>query len=201
LESSAIIISVQISVIVLSAWVARNDVGATDATANATIYFSTSHNRWVIEAPDVYWEANVTHHSRGQDNDADLNRNDDRRRFQSLDAYFGDNAWFQFSLNYPSTMVNINIVCFDTRHPTFAPSVAPTTPAPTLAPTEICGSITMHVTGADAVTTYDGVYNRQTSTINGYDWWVARNDVGATDAKVGWRVSKQTILILTIVLG
>ena len=35
-------------------WVARNDVGSTEATVNATIYFSTSHNRWVIEAPDVY---------------------------------------------------------------------------------------------------------------------------------------------------
>ena len=26
------------------------------------MYFSTSHNRWVIEAPDVYWEANTTHY-------------------------------------------------------------------------------------------------------------------------------------------
>ena len=58
----------------------------------------------------------------------------------------------------------------------------PTTPAPTLAPTELCVSITVHVTGTDAVSTYDGVYNKQSSTINGYDWWVARNDVGATEA-------------------
>ena len=44
-------------------WVARNDVGDTEMSTNATIYFSTSHNRWVIEAPDVYWEANMTMHS------------------------------------------------------------------------------------------------------------------------------------------
>ena len=67
-------------------WVARNDVGATDATANATIYLSTSHNRWVIEAPDVYWEANVTHHSIGQVTDTHLNKEDDRRHFQGLNA-------------------------------------------------------------------------------------------------------------------
>ena len=79
-------------------------------------------------------------------------------------------------------LFNIGIACYDTKHPTYAPSVAPTTPAPTLAPTEICESIRMHVTGTDAVKTYDGVYNKQSSTINGYDWWIARNDVGATDA-------------------
>ena len=33
--------------------VARNDVGVTNQGTNATIYFSTSHDRWVIEAPDV----------------------------------------------------------------------------------------------------------------------------------------------------
>ena len=67
-------------------------------------------------------------------------------------------------------------------HPTFAPSVAPTTPAPTLAPTEICQSIKVTVSGTDAVATYNGIYNKQFTTINGYDWWVARNDVGATEA-------------------
>ncbi len=51
-------------------WVSRNDVGGTDSTANATIYFSTSHNRWVLEVPDVYYEANITHHSIGHATDA-----------------------------------------------------------------------------------------------------------------------------------
>jgi len=38
-------------------WVARSDVGTEDSEDKpATIYFSSSHNRWVIEAPDVYWE-------------------------------------------------------------------------------------------------------------------------------------------------
>ena len=161
-------------------WVARNDVGATEATANATIYFSTSHNRWVIEAPDVYWEANMTQHSIGKATDEHLNDGSDRRRFQGLSDYFGKNNWFQFSLNYPSAMVQVAIVCYDTLHPTLAPSIAPTTPAPTLAPTEICQSV--KVTVMDAVETYNGIYNKQSSTINGYDWWVARNDVGATDA-------------------
>ena len=88
----------------------RNDVGATDATANATIYFSTSHNRWVIEGPDVYWEANVTHHSIGQVDDAHLNKENDRRRFQALDAYFGDNDWFQFSLNYLKVAIEVMVL-------------------------------------------------------------------------------------------
>ena len=38
----------------------------------------------------------------------------------------------------------------------------------------MCTSII--IDGADP---YDGVYNRQTGTINGFDWWQARNDVGA----------------------
>ena len=105
-----------------------------------------------------------------------------RRRFEGLNAYFGENNWFQFSMNYPSTMVTVTILCFDTRHPTYAPSIAPTTPAPTLAPTEMCTAVTVTVSGTHAVKTYDGVYNKQSTTINGYDWWVARNDVGATDA-------------------
>ena len=94
-------------------WVARNDVGATHADTNATIYFSTSHNRWVIEAPDVYWEANQTQHSIGHgaiDGDDQMNNADDRRRFptsdtaDALDYYFGETDWFQFSLNYGSVI-------------------------------------------------------------------------------------------------
>ena len=121
-------------------WVARNDVGDTNMGTNATIYFSTSHNRWVIEAPDVYWEANMTHRQSTPvaGDPTDGNDADDRRRFHGLSTYFGQNNWFQFSFNYPSGMVQVSIVCFDTRHPTVAPSTAPTTAAPTLAPTEVC---------------------------------------------------------------
>ena len=68
-------------------------------------------------------------------------------------------------------MVSVDIECFDTKHPTLSPSVAPTTPAPTLAPTEICQAIDVAV-AAGGVQTYNGIYNKQTSTINGYDWWV-----------------------------
>ena len=126
-------------------WVARNDVGSTEASANATVYFSTSHNRWVIEAPDVYWEANITQHSIGQDEDSNRNDSNDRRRFPGLSDYFGEYDWFQFSLNYPSTIVSIFVTCYDSRQPTLAPSVAPTTPAPTLAPTELCEAVEVHV--------------------------------------------------------
>ncbi len=86
-------------------FVARNDVGDTNFGTNATIYFSTSHDRWVIEAPDVYWEANQTHYlhegtaAPGSDDEevADFNNADDRRRFHGLSAFFGENNWFQFS--------------------------------------------------------------------------------------------------------
>jgi hypothetical protein len=147
-----------------------------EATSNATLYFSSSHNRWVLEAPDIYFEANTTHHSIGQGTDDHNNAANDRRRPHGISEYFGKNKWFQFSLNYGSQMVDLAIVCFDTRQPTLAPSVSPTTPSPTMAPTEICEAITVTVSGG--VTTYNGIYNKQSSTINGYDWWVARNDVG-----------------------
>ena len=162
-------------------WVARNDVGAIEASSNATVYFSTSHNRWILEAPDVYFEANTTQHSIGQGTDMHLNDGNDRRRFQGLSDYFGTQKWFQFSMVYGSKMTAMTITCYDTRHPTLAPSVAPTTPAPTLAPTETCGSIKVDVADG-GVQTYDGIYNKQDSTINGYDWFVTRNDVGQTEA-------------------
>ena len=64
-------------------------------------------------------------------------------------------------------MVAITIDCFDTKHPTYAPSVAPTTPAPTLAPTELCSAVEVTASGTNAVETYNGVYNKQASTIIG----------------------------------
>ena len=124
-------------------WVSRNDVGATDASGNATIYFSTSHNRWVIEASDIYWEANTTQHSIGQVDDGHLNKEDDRRQPHGINDYFGKHKWLQYSMNYASGMLFIDITCYDTKHPTYAPSIAPTTAAPTLAPTEICESVTV----------------------------------------------------------
>ena len=70
-------------------------------------------------------------------------------------------------------MVAIDLQCFDTMHPTLSPSIAPTTPAPTLAPTETCDAVFVKVS---TVETYNGIYNKQESTINGYNWWTARND-------------------------
>ena len=75
-------------------------------SSNATIYFSSSHDRWIIEAPDVYFEASGTL----------TTDSGERRRAQGLTAYLGRNEWFQFSLLYPSKMVQIDIRCFHTRH-------------------------------------------------------------------------------------
>ena len=100
-------------------WVARNDVGDTNDGTNATVYFSTSHNRWVIEAPDVYWEANITQHSFAHGDLAatqQINDGDDRRRFSlggAFDQYFGRTNWFQFSMNYGSTTVESQSEFFD----------------------------------------------------------------------------------------
>ena len=73
----------------LNWWVARDDVGATAQATNTTLYYSTSHNRWILEAPDVYWEANQTSHSFTHDNPHrdlnNLNEANDQRRFQGLD--------------------------------------------------------------------------------------------------------------------
>ena len=131
----------------------------------------------------MYWEANQTQHSFGHGDEDSMNSANDRRRFpgNSFDSYFGTSQWFQFSLNYGSGMVEIDLTCYDTTHPTLTPSVSPTTPAPTLAPTEGCYSVFVKISSS-GVTEYNGVYNRQASTINGHDWWVARNDVGATQA-------------------
>ena len=38
---------------------------------------------------------------------------------------------------------------------------------------EICESITLVGTGVQ----YDGIYNRQPSLINGFDWWQGRDDI------------------------
>ena len=43
-----------------------------------------------------------------------------------------------------------------------------------LAPTRMCTAMKVSGTGY-----YDGIYNRQESQINDFDWWQARNDVGA----------------------
>ena len=73
--------------------------------------------------------------------------------------------------------VKLELLCFDTMHPTVQPTLSPTfspTTAPTTSPTEVCGAIIIHGTQVD----YDGVYNKMVSAINGFDWWQSRDDVG-----------------------
>ena len=80
--------------------------------------------------------------------------------------------------NTDEKFVVISITCFDTRHPTGAPTKSPTfspTTSPTSAPTESCEALI--ITGS-GLTDYDGIYNKATGTINEYDWWQSRNDVG-----------------------
>ena len=48
----------------------------------------------------------------------------------------------------------------------------------------MCTAIEITISGG-GVQTYNGIYNRQSTTINGYDWWMARNDVGEIDANTG----------------
>ena len=80
-------------------------------------------------------------------------------------------------------MVSIQLVCFDTKHPTIAPSTAPTTAAPTLAPTEVCTAVEVSVDASGSlagtipgVALYNGIYNKQETLINGKDWWTIRMD-------------------------
>ena len=90
-------------------YVARDDVGGTAADTQTTLYYSTSHERWVIEAPDVYWEANQTQHSFGVEGTDYLNAGNDKRMPAGIQDYFGKNEqmWFQFSLDHGSTTVGI----------------------------------------------------------------------------------------------
>ena len=74
-------------------------------------------------------------------------------------------------------MVTVAITCCDTRHPTMAPSEAPSesegpteepTHFPTIAPTEQCTSLKMDVQNShNGITTYNGIFNKQLTTING----------------------------------
>ena len=63
------------------------------------------------------------------------------------------------------------------RQPTEQPSEQPTF-NPTVAPTEICSSLQLTISGANAVTKYNGIYNKQSTLVNNRDWWQARNDLG-----------------------
>ena len=73
--------------------------------------------------------------------------------------------------------------CFDTELPTQQPTQQPTeqpTQQPTLAPTELCTALELTVQDGSgdgattAVTTYNGIYMKQTTLVNGRDWWKQR---------------------------
>ena len=76
----------------------------------ATLYFSSAHDRWVLEAPDVHFEMT--------DASGD-NRPSDAAFFSS------DAEWTQLQLGQ-SMHVRMRVVCFDTSHPTQQPTDQPT---------------------------------------------------------------------------
>ena len=101
----------------------------------ATLYWSDSAERWILEAPDVNWEAD----------DAWFNTLDDDRLPPGIQNHFGDKdtIWEQFSLvEEQNGPVKVKIVCRDSKHPTQQPTQQPTdqptqqmTPKPTEQPT------------------------------------------------------------------
>ena len=62
-----------------------------------------------------------------------------------------------------------------TSRPSADPSEEPTQ-QPTVAPTELCTALTLTVAtaGVAAVTTYNGIYMKQTTLVNSKDWWKQR---------------------------
>ena len=209
-------------------WSIRDDQPTPGSDHSASIYWSDSTWRWVIESPEITWEA--PKHV--------FNALDDDSHFPGLQEFFGDSTnmnghiWEQLSVTTElSGPVSVTFACFDTtfptqqptdlpseqpsQQPTQQPSQQPTTLpssyptqqptqqpseqptitptdepseqptfAPTLAPTETCSALQVTVS-APGVTDYNGIYNKQDNQINGYNWWVARNDVSGIDADTG----------------
>ena len=106
---------------------------------------------------------------------------DDDRHFPGLQVYFGEpsTSWEQ-TADGANGSVKVSMTCFDTAHPTQQPTQQPTeqpTQQPTLAPTEICTALELTVANGGtttAVTKYNGIYMKQTSLVNGRDWWKQR---------------------------
>ena len=117
-------------------WRIRSDQPTPYVDSGATIYWSDSDSRWVIEASDVIWKAPTTV----------FNTLDDDRQFPGLQEYFGDgtNDWQQVS-DTGGGAVSVSIACVDTHFPTEEPTASPTQ-QPTQQPTtahcqKLCGAL------------------------------------------------------------
>ena len=151
-------------------WVARNDVGGViDSNLDAKLYYyeGVYGNRWALEGPTCTFFAPKP-------------TNEDKAKMPSgVSDYFGSGTWFRVTrhenvIEDYLQEVTLELVCSDTKFPTALPSKAPTehpSRAPTLHPTATC--TTVRVAG----TIYNGLYRRQSNSINNHDWWKARNDV------------------------
>ena len=121
---------------------------------------------------------------------------DHDRHFPGLQVYFGDNShyWTQYlddnnAKGEEQGQVMVTIVCHDTHFPTQQPTENPTeepteqpTQQPTLAPTELCTALKVTMVdppeseNAIAMSFYNGIYTKQSSLVNGRDWWRSRSD-------------------------
>ena len=109
-------------------WSIRDDQPTPGSDGMASIYWSDSKARWVIEASDITWEAP----------DDVFNALDDDRHFPGLQEYFGDNTndWQQISVSEATNgLVSVSIACIDTHFPTKEPTDVPTQ-QPTEQPTD-----------------------------------------------------------------
>ena len=98
------------------------------ARTGSSIYWSAPLDRWVIETPDVTFQATAS------------TPYDDNRQPHGIQAYFGSSQWTQITLLADKNgSVTITIACSDTSHPTEEPTEQPTeepTEQPTEQPTE-----------------------------------------------------------------
>ena len=102
--------------------------GTKDGDTGTIIYWSESHDRWVVEAPDVIWESS----------EATPNSGNDERRFSGLQNYFGGQPsyWTQLSVSEEMNgRVEIGFECYDTGFPTQQPTDQPSQ-QPTDQPTQ-----------------------------------------------------------------
>ncbi len=165
--------------------VSLNSNVASIEDTGATLYWSNSDDRWMLEALDVTWEASQEFYQdvggfNAYDDRGLGDRDEDDRLFPGLQVYFGDkpSIWNQAHASFNGA-VHVSMECYDTSFPTETPTQQPTeqpTQQPTLAPTELCTALTLTVADKDttAITKYNGIYMKQATLVNGRDWWKQR---------------------------
>ena len=142
---------------------------------SASLYWDDNDEVWKLEAEDVSWETSSASYQVA----GGFNGHDDDRHFPGLQEYFGDkpSSWLQVPRGLGTNgNVLVSIECNDTEYPTELPTEQPTQ-QPTMAPTELCTALELTVANSGsttAVTKYNGIYMKQTTLVNGKDWWKQR---------------------------